>query len=505
MKKYFASLFARYCIRKSDQAVNDPIAIQQRLFRSLVETAKDTVFGRKYDFGSIKTYDDFRARVPLHSYEQLEPYIKRIAAGERDVLWSGCPAYFAKTSGTTSGTKYIPLTKEGLACQARATRDMLLRYILSSGNVGFVGGKMIFLQGSPVLENKNGIKTGRLSGIVAHCVPFYLRGNRKPSYRINCIEDWEAKVEAVVDETIGADMTLISGIPSWLQMYFERLIARSGKKVGDLFPNFSVMVTGGVNYEPYRARFEELIGRRVDILETYPASEGFIAASDSVATDGSLLLDVDGGLFYEFVPADRYGEENAPRLCLYEVETGVNYAVVLSTNSGLWAYSIGDTVMFTSTAPYRVKVTGRVAHYTSAFGEHVIAAEAENAVSRAAQATGAVVAEFTLAPQITPQEGLPYHEWFVEFSREPEDMQAFCRQIDESMQAQNIYYRDLIEGGILRPAVVNTLPEGSFTAYMKSVGKLGGQNKIPRLSNDRKIADALSGLLQDNPKTKIAR
>lgn len=504
MKKYFASLFARHCIRKSDKAVNDPITAQERLFRRLLETAKDTAFGREYGFGSIKTYGEFRSKVPLHTYEQLEPYVRRIAAGARDVLWPGRPAYFAKTSGTTSGTKYIPLTEEGLACQARATRDMLLRYILSSGNIGFVGGKMIFLQGSPVLEDKNGIKIGRLSGIVAHCVPFYLRSNRKPSYRTNCLEDWEAKVEAVVDETVGADMTLISGIPSWLQMYFERLIARSGKKVGNLFPNFSVMVTGGVNYEPYRARFEELIGRSVDLLETYPASEGFIAASDSVATDGSLLLNVDGGLFYEFIPADRYGAENAPRLCLSEVETGVNYAVVLSTNSGLWAYSIGDTVLFTSTAPYRVKVTGRVAHYTSAFGEHVIAAEAENAVSQAAQATGAVVSEFTLAPQITPQKGLPYHEWFIEFGREPSDMSEFCRRIDESMQVQNIYYRDLIEGSILRPAVVRALPEGSFTAYMKSVGKLGGQNKIPRLSNDRKIADALTAILNDNPKIKIA-
>ena len=355
---------------------------------------------------------------------------------------------------------------------------------------------MIFLQGSPVLENRNGILTGRLSGIVAHCVPFYLRGNRKPSYRTNCIEDWEQKVEAIVDETISADMTLISGIPSWLQMYFERLIARSGKPVGELFPHFSVMVTGGVNYEPYRERFRQLIGREVDVLETYPASEGFIAASDSVARDGSLLLEVNSGLFYEFVPADRYGQPDAPRIDLSQVETGVNYALILTTNSGLWAYSIGDTVMFTSTSPYRVKVTGRVAHYTSAFGEHVIAAEAERAVSQAARESGAVVAEFPLAPQVAPESGLPYHEWWIEFARKPSDPDLFARVLDREMQHQNIYYRDLIQGRILRPAVVRPLPEGAFAAYMKSVGRLGGQNKIPRLSNDRALADGLQAAME---------
>ena len=491
MKRHLATLFARHCIRRSDRAVLHPEQAQRRILQYLVNKAKDTDFGREHDFASIRTHDDFKPRVPLCTYEDLKPYVERIAQGQRNVLWPGRPAYFAKTSGTTSGTKYIPLTAEGLACQVRATRDMLLRYILASGRVDFVGGKMIFLQGSPVLEDRNGIRTGRLSGIVAHCVPFYLRGNRKPSYRTNCIEDWEQKVEAIVDETIGADMTLISGIPSWMQMYMERLVARSGKKVGDLFPHFSVMVTGGVNYEPYRAHFRDLIGREVDFLETYPASEGFIAATDSVATDGSLLLNVDGGLFYEFVPMEYYGRRNAPRLELSQVETGVNYAVVLSTNSGLWGYCIGDTVMFTSLAPYRVKVTGRVAHYTSAFGEHVIAAEAETAISRAAELAGAVVSEFTLAPQVDPTQGLPYHEWFVEFDHKPADMSVFAAEIDRQMQGQNIYYRDLIQGRILRPAVVRSMPKGSFNRYMKSIGKFGGQNKIPRLSDDRTIADAL--------------
>lgn len=500
MKKYLAAAFARNRIRKSDRAVNDPIAAQERLLSFLVRKARRTEFGRMHGFEAIRDYRDFKSRVPLCTYEDLRPFVERIAQGERDVLWPGRPAYFAKTSGTTSGTKYIPLTREGLADQVRATRDMLLRYILATGRVDFVGGKMIFLQGSPVLENRNGILTGRLSGIVAHCVPFYLRSNRMPSYRTNCIEDWEEKVEAVVDETLAADMTLLSGIPSWLQMYFERLVARGGKPVGDLFPHFSLMVTGGVSFQPYRAHFDRLIGRSVDVLETYPASEGFIAASDSVATDGSLLLNVDGGLFYEFIPADRYGDPDAPRLNLAQVETGVNYALVLSTNSGLWGYCIGDTVMFTSTAPYRLKVTGRVAHYTSAFGEHVIAVEAERAVWSAAQATGALVSEFTLAPQVSPSDGgLPYHEWLMEFAQPPRDLRDFARRIDLQMQQQNIYYRDLITGHVLREAQVRVLPAGTFTAYMKSVGKLGGQNKIPRLSNDRKLSDGLLSFARIRP------
>lgn len=491
MKKYLAGLYARYVIGRENKYFAAPVASQSDMLRRLIATAENTSFGREHRFCEIKNYADFKERVQLCNYENLRPYVERIASGEHGVLWPGRPEYFAKTSGTTSGAKYIPLTREGLMCQIKATRNMLLRYILATGNVGFVGGKMIFLQGSPVLNDKNGIKTGRLSGIVAHHIPFYLQSNRKPTFETNCIEDWEEKVEAIVDETAGADMTLISGIPSWLQMYFERLTARTGKKIGELFPHFSLLVTGGVNFSPYRARLESMIGRKVDVLETYPASEGFIAASDSVSGDGSLLLMVNSGIFYEFVPADRFYEENPPRLSLEEVCTGVNYAIILSTNSGLWAYAIGDTVEFTSLRPYRIKVTGRISHYTSAFGEHVIAAEAERSVEGAALQCGALVSEFTLAPQVNPTEGLPYHEWFIEFSREPDNMDAFARELDRRMCESNIYYRDLIEGRILRRAVVRSLPEGSFASYMKSVGRLGGQNKLPRLSNDRSIADAL--------------
>ena len=500
MKKYLSKIFARVVLSREKKYYDSPHDAQRDVLSRLLKKASRTVYGREHSMDRILDYEAYRGNVPVVTYDDLRPYIERIASGEKDVLYPGRPAYFAKTSGTTSGSKYIPLTSCGLRHQIKSTRNMLLRYILKTGNIDYVGGKMIFLQGSPALEEKNGIKIGRLSGIVAHHVPAYLQSNRKPSFSTNCIEDWERKVEAVVDETVGENMTLISGIPSWLQMYFERLMNRSGKKIGELYPHFSLMVTGGVSYEPYRVRFEEMIGRKVDILQTYPASEGFIAASDSPNAD-DMLLEVHSGIFYEFIPVEEYGTANARRLPLWEVEEGVNYAVILTTDSGLWAYSIGDTVMFTSRKPYRVRVTGRVAHFTSAFGEHVIGKEVEQAIGVACSKTGAIVREFTVAPMVTPSEGLPYHEWVVEFEKTA-DLQDFAKCVDEEMQKQNVYYKDLIEGKILREAVISSVSKGAFDAYMKSVGRLGGQNKLPRLSNDRRIADSMSQyVIESNIKT----
>ena len=500
MKKYLSKLFAHIALGREKKYYDSPCEAQRDVLTYLLKKGRRTAYGKKYGMDGIYDYETYREMIPVVVYDDIRQYVERIESGEKDVLYPGRPEYFAKTSGTTSGSKYIPLTREGLQHQIKSTRNMLLRYILKTGNIDYVGGKMIFLQGSPALEEKNGIKIGRLSGIVAHHVPSYLQSNRKPSFSTNCIEDWESKVEAVVDETVGENMTLISGIPSWLQMYFERLINRSGKKIGELFPRFSLMVTGGVSYEPYRARFEDMIGRRVDILQTYPASEGFIAASDSPNTD-DMLLEVHSGIFYEFIPVEEYGKADARRLPLWEVEKDVNYAVILTTDSGLWAYSIGDTVMFTSTSPYRVRVTGRVSHFTSAFGEHVIGKEVEQAMSVACNETGAVVREFSVAPMVTPSEGLPYHEWVVEFENMV-DLETFAGCIDKEMQRQNVYYKDLIEGKILRSAVISAVSKGAFDAYMKSVGRLGGQNKLPRLSNDRHIADPMKQyIIESNIKT----
>lgn len=491
IKSILSKIFAAIVRKKIDRWANAPLATQEKVFQSLIAQAKDTAFGRDHRFAEIKTYADFVERVPIRDYEALRSYIDRVVEGEKDVLWKGKPLYFAKTSGTTSGAKYIPISKASMPYHIQAARDAILCYIHETQRAGFVNGKMIFLQGSPILAEKNGIKTGRLSGIVAHYVPAYLQRNRMPSYKTNCIDDWETKVEAIVTETFSQNMTLISGIPSWVLMYFERLYNRSGIKVGKLFPNFSLFIYGGVNYEPYRQQFEHLIGRKVDSIELYPASEGFFAYQDSQTEKGMLLL-LNAGIFYEFVEADTFFSSSPKRVPLQEVQLGVNYALIISTNAGLWGYNIGDTVQFTSLKPYRIVVTGRIKHFISAFGEHVIAKEVEEAMRAGQEATGARIAEFTVAPQVNPVSGeLPYHEWFVEFEQKPTDMNAFAEIIDKALQAQNMYYYDLIQGKVLQRLKITEVPEGGFAAYMKSEGKLGGQNKMQRLANDRTLVEKL--------------
>ncbi|MEL1242374.1 GH3 auxin-responsive promoter family protein [Flavobacterium flavipallidum] len=491
IKSIAAKLFAQHIHKKTQAWAKNPVATQQAVFENLIREAKQTQFGKDHHFDQIKTKDDFTKSVPIRDYEDLKPYVEKVVKGEENILWKGKPLYFAKTSGTTSGAKYIPLTKESMPFHIEAARNAILSYIYETGKSDFVDGKMIFLQGSPILEQKNGIQFGRLSGIVAHFVPKYLQKNRMPSWETNCMEDWEAKIDAIVEETFSENMTVISGIPSWVQMYFERLQQKGGKPVGEIFKNFNLFIYGGVNYEPYRAKFENLIGRKVDSIELFPASEGFFAYQDSQKEKGMLLL-LNSGIFYEFIKSEEFYNQNPRRYTIGEVELGVNYVLIISTNAGLWGYNIGDTVQFTSLAPYRVIVSGRIKHYISAFGEHVIGKEVECALQETMEGTNIRVNEFTVAPQINPLEGLPYHEWFIEFEQEPEDMNAFAEAIDNAMRKQNIYYDDLIVGNILQKVVITKVPKNGFQEYMKSIGKLGGQNKIPRLSNDRKIADFLS-------------
>lgn len=468
-------------------------AVQQRTLMRLVQQARQTAFGRDHGFADIQSYHDFKKQVPIRDYEDLKPYINRILQGESNVLWPGRPVYLAKTSGTTSGVKYIPISHQSKYTHFTSARNATLAYVYQTGKASFLDGHMIFLSGSPELEEIAGIKTGRLSGISNHLVPAYFRTNQKPSYQTNCIEDWEEKLERIIDETLPARMTLISGIPPWVQMYFDRIIARTGKKIKEVFPHFSLFVYGGVNFEPYRARLEESIGAKVDSIETYPASEGFIAYQDSQYDPGLLLL-LNNGMFFEFIPAEEYFSENPPRLSIEEVEVGKNYALIINSNAGLWGYSIGDTVKFVNKNPYRLMVTGRIKHFISAFGEHVIGEEVEKAMQAALkQFPETEITEFTVAPQVTPAAGLPHHEWLIEFGRPPADIHAFASVLDNHMRALNVYYDDLITGSILQPLKITPLKPGAFVQYMKSVGKLGGQNKVPRLSNDRKIADGLQG------------
>lgn len=496
LKRIAAKIFANIIAKRTQKWVNNPILTQKKVFQSLLKSAENTQFGKDHDFKNIGDYEAFAQKVPIRDYEQLKPYVEQIINGGLDVLWPGKPIYFAKTSGTTSGAKYIPITKPSIRNQVNASRNAILSYIHETGNADFVTGKMIFLQGSPILEQKGGIPLGRLSGISAHYVPNYLQKNRLPSWETNCIEDWETKVNAVIEETKNENMTVIAGIPSWVQMYFEKLNAQTGKVVGDLFENFQLFIYGGVNYGPYRAKFENLIGRKVDSIELFPASEGFFAYQDSQTEEGMLLL-LDAGIFYEFVRADNFFDENPDRLTIEQAEMGVDYAMIISTDAGLWAYNIGDTVRFVSLKPYRVVVSGRIKHFISAFGEHVIAKEVEEAMKYALEKSGASVNEFSVAPQTSPAEGeLPYHEWLVEFEKLPADFEDFENTLDESMQKQNSYYFDLIDGKVLQRLKLTQVKKDGFQNYMKSIGKLGGQNKIQRLSNDRKLATALHPFVQ---------
>ena len=492
LKSLAARIFAKNIARKTAKWAGEPLKSQEKVFKHLIRNAQNTKFGIDHNFKQIKSHSEFVNEVPIRDYEALREYVEQAVAGKENVLWPGKPIYFAKTSGTTSGAKYIPITSESIKEQVLASRNAILNYIHETGNSDFVDGKWIFLQGSPELQEKNGIKLGRLSGISAHYVPNYLQKNRLPSWETNCIEDWETKVEKIVEETIKEDMTLIAGIPSWVQMYFEKLKSTSDKNIGILFKNFKLFIYGGVNYEPYRAKFEELIGRRVDSIELFPASEGFFAYQNSQKEEGMLLL-LDSGIFYEFVKADEFFEDQPKRLTIGEVELNTNYVMIISTNAGLWGYNLGDTVRFISTNPYKIVVTGRIKHFISAFGEHVIAKEVEVAMQKAVEACDASINEFTVAPQITPEEDeLPYHEWFIEFERKPSEMSKFIEILDTSLQQQNSYYFDLIDGKILQRLKITSIKKGGFHEFMKSIGKLGGQNKVQRLSNDRSVADKLA-------------
>lgn len=492
IKSVAARIFAKIVAKKTAKWVQRPIETQQKVFSSLISRAKDTVFGLDHHFSQIQSHTDFVENVPIRDYEEGKNYIERAVAGESNILWPGKPAYFAKTSGTTSGAKYIPITKESIKYQVEASRNAILNYIHETGESNFVDGKMIFLQGSPVMKEENGIKVGRLSGISAHYVPNYLQKNRLPSWETNCLEDWDTKINEIVKETQTENMTVIAGIPSWVQTYFEKLNTATGKKIGDLFKDFELFIYGGVNYEPYRAKFENLIGRRVASIELFPASEGFFAYQDSQTEKGMLLL-LNSGIFYEFVKSDEFFVEHPKRITIKDVEIGVNYVMIISTNAGLWAYNLGDTIQFISLNPYKIIVSGRIKHFISAFGEHVIGKEVEEAMKQAIEATDARINEFTVAPQINPEkQELPYHEWLIEFEQPPSDIKKFIQILDSSLQEQNSYYFDLLKGKILQPLKITPIKKDGFQEYMKSIGKLGGQNKVQRLSNDRKVAEALS-------------
>ena len=494
LKSFLGFCFAKYIVYKNKKWKNNAIKYQEKTLFSLIKQAKNTCYGVDHNFKSILNYSDWKKQVPIKDYEGLKSYVEKVVSGEKNVLWPGRPAYFCKTSGTTSGIKFIPLSKEAIPYHLKGARDAILSYIEESKDFSLVNGKMMFLQGSPVLKDTNGVPTGRLSGITAYHVPRYLLKNRLPSFKVNCIEEWEEKVDAIVDETINQPMSLIGGIPPWVQMYFEKINKKSGKKIKEVFPKLSLFVYGGVNYEPYRNSIEKLFGGPVSGVEVYPASEGFIAYQDSQIKNG-LLLCVNHGIFYEFIPAEEFYNASPTRISLKDVRVNVNYVIILNTNSGLWGYNIGDTVKFISLSPYKIVVTGRIKHFTSAFGEHVISEEVEGSLQEALKKHPAEINEFHVAPQVNPKKGLPYHEWFIEFEKKPKNIGGLKNLIDVCLQKRNTYYKDLIKGRVLKPLEITLLKKNSFRNYMNSEGKLGGQNKVPRLANDRIIAEKLISLL----------
>lgn len=490
IKSVLAKPLASYVAKSIEKQKVNALEDQQKIFLSLMSQAQVTEFGKEHNFNQINSHEEFKQAVPIRDYELFKPYIEKIKEGKQNILWKGKPIYFAKTSGTTSGVKYIPISKQSISNHIDTARNMLLNYMHETGNTQFADGKMIFLSGAPTLERIGGIPTGRLSGIVNHHVPQYLRNNQLPTYSTNCIEEWEKKLDHIVEETIHQNMTLISGIPPWMQMYFDRLQEKTGKKMKELFPNFSVLAHGGVNFQPYKAKLLESIGGTIHTLETFPASEGFFAYQDSQNEEG-LLLNTNSGIYFEFIPSDEIFNESPTRLSLKDVVLNKNYALIINNNAGLWAYNIGDTVKFVSLDPYKIVVTGRIKHFISAFGEHVIAEEVEHALLSVAKKHNIHITEFTVAPNIAQNEGKSYHEWFVEFENKPNDMLSFSLEVDNALREKNIYYNDLIKGNILQPLVIRSLPKNTFINYMKSIGKLGGQNKVPRLSNDRKIVEEM--------------
>ena len=469
------------------------VRTQEKQFKYLINRAKETSFGLDHNFQEINSYKNFVKNVPIREYEGLRPYIERVKKGENNILWPGQPIYFALTSGTTSGSKYIPITKESLKNHLNGAKNAILNYVAQTGRTSFIKGKFIFIQGSPLLDKISKILIGRLSGISAHHIPFYMKPKMLPSWETNVIDDWESKLERIIDETIDKDMTIISGIPSWIQMYFERIVEKKQKKVGTIFQNFSLFVYGGVNFQPYERKFKSLIGRKIDSIELFPASEGFYAFQDRQESK-DLLLILNDGIFYEFIEEKKYHLNVFDRIPIAEVCLNTNYVLIISTNAGLWAYNTGDTIQFTSINPYRVIVTGRVAQFLSAFGEHVIVKEVELAVEKACSMTGEIVNEFTVAPKFKKANETACHEWYIEFAKENPDIDSFQKSLDLELRKQNKYYDDLILGKIIAEATVRSIVKGGFSAYMKSIGKLGGQNKIPKISNNRKLVDKLNKL-----------
>lgn len=474
---------------------NHPEDSQREVLQDLVTSAQYTEFGKKYNFSKLFNVKAFKKAVPIHEYNDIKPYIQRIMNGEQNILWNTPVTWFAKSSGTTSDkSKFIPVTDESLQdCHYKAAKDVLTMYYNFNPDSDLLTGKGLVIGGSHTINQVNEeVHCGDLSAVLLQNTPFYGSWLKTPELSIALMDEWEEKIEKLAQSTIRENITSISGVPTWTLVLFKRILEMTGKSfIGEVWPNLELYMHGGVSFTPYRDQFDKLMGKKINYLEMYNASEGFIAAQETPGDQG-LLLFVDHGIFMEFMPVSEYGKKDPVTVGLNRVELGKNYALVISTNGGLWRYLLGDTIQFTSLRPYKIIVSGRLKHYINAFGEEVIVDNTDRAISIASEKCSAIVNDYTAAPVYFSDDNNGAHEWLVEFEREPADLNIFTAELDKALKELNSDYEAKRHKNIaLRMPILHALKKGTFNNWLKSRGKLGGQHKVPRLSNERTLLEEI--------------
>jgi len=494
------SSLARMRLWRIEAWKTHPSDSQREVLQDLVTSAQYTEFGKQYNFSKLFTVKAFKEAVPIHEYDDIKPYIHRLMEGEQNLLWNTPVSWFAKSSGTTSDkSKFIPVTDESLQdCHYKAAKDVLTMYYNYNPDSDLLTGKGLVIGGSHTIHQVNDeVQYGDLSAVLLQNSPFWGHWIRTPELSIALMDEWESKIEMLAENTIKENVTSISGVPTWTLVLFKRILELTGKScMAEVWPSLELYIHGGVSFTPYREQFEKLIGKKINYLEMYNASEGFFAAQEKPGDDGMLLF-VDHGVFMEFMPVEEYGRKNPETIGLRDVELKKNYGLVISTNGGLWRYLVGDTIQFTSLYPYKIKVSGRLKHYMNAFGEEVIVDNTDQAILAASKATGAIVNDYTAAPIYFSDHGNGAHEWLIEFEKEPESMEQFVALLDASLKQLNSDYEAKRYKDIaLSKPVVHSLKKGLFNTWLKSKGKLGGQHKVPRLSNERSYVEEILALIQ---------
>lgn len=496
------SSLARMRLWRIEAWKNNPLDAQREVLQDLVTSAQYTEFGRKYNFSQLFNVKAFKQAIPIHEYDDIKPYIERIMQGEQNILWNTPIYWFAKSSGTTSDkSKFIPISDESLQDgHFKASKDVLSLYYQFNPDSELLTGKGLVIGGSHNINPMNtDAQYGDLSAVLLQNTPFWGHWLRTPDLSIALMDEWENKIEKLAESTIKENVTSISGVPTWTLVLFKRILEITGKQtMAEVWPSLELYMHGGVSFTPYKEQFQKLIGKKINYLEMYNASEGFFAAQDTPGDEGMLLF-TDHGIFMEFMPVSEYGKKDPQTISLQDVELGKNYALIISTNGGLWRYLVGDTIQFTSLLPYRVKVSGRLKHYMNAFGEEVIVDNSDKAITMACERTGAIVNDYTAAPVYFSDSANGAHEWLIEFEKEPGDMTVFTNELDAALKSINSDYEAKRHKSIaLGLPVIHSLRKGAFTEWLRQRGKLGGQHKVPRLSNERKY---LEEILQLNTST----